>query len=312
MAVEEVLLAAPRGFCAGVEMAVETVERALRRYGPPLYVFHEIVHNSHVVRAFTERGVRFVQTLDEVPPGARLIFSAHGISPAVWAEAKRKNLQVTIDATCPLVEKVHREVRRFAAQGYWIILVGQEKHDEIVGTSGEAPRQIRVVANVDEAKTVEIPDREKVAVLTQTTLSVDDTREIIDVLKARFPKLVTAAKEDICYATQNRQDAVKQLAKEVDLVLVIGSRNSENSNQLCKVARSQGTAAYLIEDHRAIDPTWLTDVKRIGITSGASAPERLVDEAIGFFKEAGAEIKRLGFIEENIHFALPAEIAHQN
>jgi len=312
MAVEEVLLAAPRGFCAGVEMAVETVERALHRYGPPLYVFHEIVHNSHVVRAFTERGVRFVQTLDEVPPGARLIFSAHGIAPAIWAEAKRKNLQVTIDATCPLVEKVHREVRRFAAQGYWIILVGQEKHDEIVGTSGEAPRQIRIVANVDEAKTVEILDPEKVAVLTQTTLSVDDTREIIDVLKARFPKLVTAAKEDICYATQNRQDAVKQLAKEVDLVLVIGSRNSENSNQLCNVARSRGTDAYLIEDHRSIDPAWLAGVKRVGITSGASVPEHLVDEAIGFFKEAGAEIKRLGFIEENIHFALPAEIAHQN
>ena len=312
MAVEEVLLAAPRGFCAGVEMAVETVERALRRYGPPLYVFHEIVHNSHVVRAFTERGVRFVQTLDEVPPGARLIFSAHGISPAVWAEAKRKNLQVTIDATCPLVEKVHREVRRFAAQGYWIILVGQQKHDEIVGTSGEAPRQIRIVANVDEAKTVEIPDPEKVAVLTQTTLSVDDTREIIDVLKVRFPKLVSAAKEDICYATQNRQDAVKQLAKAVDLVLVIGSRNSENSNQLCRVARSQGTTAYLIEDHRAIDPAWLGGVKRVGITSGASVPERLVDEAIAFFKEAGARINRLGFIEENIHFALPAEVAHQN
>jgi 4-hydroxy-3-methylbut-2-en-1-yl diphosphate reductase len=312
MAVEEVLLAAPRGFCAGVEMAVETVERALRRYGPPLYVFHEIVHNSHVVRAFSERGVRFVQTLDEVPPGARLIFSAHGVSPVVWAEAKRKNLQVTIDATCPLVEKVHREVRRFAAQGYSIILVGQERHDEIVGTSGEAPERIRIVANVDEAKTVKIPDPEKVAVLTQTTLSVDDTREIIDVLKARFPKLITAAKEDICYATQNRQDAVKQLAKEVDLVLVIGSRNSENSNQLCKVARSQGTAAYLIDDPRAIDSTWLTGVKRVGITSGASAPERLVDEAISFFKEAGAEIKRFGFIEENIHFALPAEVAHQN
>ena len=312
MAVEEVLLAAPRGFCAGVEMAVETVERALRRYGPPLYVFHEIVHNSHVVRAFTERGVRFVQTLDEVPPGARLIFSAHGISPAIWAEAKRKNLQVTIDATCPLVEKVHREVRRFAAQGYWIILVGQQKHDEIVGTSGEAPRQIRIVANVDEAKTVEIPDPEKVAVLTQTTLSVDDTREIIDVLKVRFPKLVSAAKEDICYATQNRQDAVKQLAKAVDLVLVIGSRNSEDSNQLCRVARSQGTTAYLIEDPRAIDPAWLGGVKRVGITSGASVPERLVDEAIAFFKEAGARINRLGFIEENINFALPAEVAHQN
>lgn len=310
MAVEEVLLAAPRGFCAGVEMAVETVERALRRYGPPLYVFHEIVHNSHVVREFTQRGVRFVQTLDEVPAGSRLIFSAHGISPVVWTEAKRKNLQVTIDATCPLVEKVHREVRRFAAQGYWIILVGQEKHDEIVGTSGESPERIRIVANVDEAQTVEIPDPEKVAVLTQTTLSVDDTCEIIDVLKRRFPKLVTAAKEDICYATQNRQDAVKQLAKQVDLVLVIGSRNSENSNQLCKVARSQGIAAHLIDDHRAIDPTWLAGVKRIGITSGASAPERLVDEAIEFFKEEGAKIKRLGFIEENIHFALPAEVAH--
>jgi len=310
VAVEKVLLATPRGFCAGVEMAVETVERALRRYGAPLYVFHEIVHNQHVVRAFTGRGVRFVQTLDEVPRGARLIFSAHGISPGVWEQAKRKDLQVVIDATCPLVEKVHREVRRFAAQGYWIILVGQEKHDEIVGTSGEAPGQIRIVANVDEAKTVEIPNPQKVAVLTQTTLSVDDTREIIDVLKTRFPRLVTAAKEDICYATQNRQDAVKQLAKEVDLVLVIGSHNSENSNQLCKVARSQGTAAYLIDDHRAIDSAWLTRVKRVGITSGASAPERLVDETIAFFKAMGAEISRLGFVEENIHFALPAEIAN--
>ncbi len=309
MTVEKVVLAAPRGFCAGVEMAVETVQRALRRYGAPLYVFHEIVHNAHVVRDFSRRGVRFVQTLDEVPAGARLIFSAHGISPAVWAAAKQKNLQILIDATCPLVEKVHREVRRFAAQGYWIILVGQEKHDEIVGTSGEAPERIRIVANVAEAETVEIPDPEKVAVLTQTTLSVDDTREIINILKARFPKLVTAAKEDICYATQNRQDAVKQLAREVELVLVIGSRNSENSNQLCKVARSQGAAAYLIDDHRAIDPRWLTGVNRVGITSGASAPERLVEEAIGFFKAKGAEISRLGFTEENIHFALPAEIA---
>src|ERR1051325_710885 len=309
MAVEEVLLAAPRGFCAGVEMAVETVERALRRYGPPLYVFHEIVHNSHVVRAFTERGVRFVQTLDEVPPGARLIFSAHGISPAVWAEAKRKNLQVTIDATCPLVEKVHREVRRFAAQGYWIILVGQQKHDEIVGTSGEAPRHIRIVANVDEAKSVEIPDPEKVAVLTQTTLSVDDTREIIDVLKVRFPKIVAPAKEDICYATQNRQDAVKELARMVDLVLVIGSRNSENSNQLCKVAGAQGVPAHLINDIRELNSKWLEGVERVGITSGASAPERLVDEAGSFFPSRGAAVAKTGFVEENIHFALPAEIA---
>jgi 4-hydroxy-3-methylbut-2-en-1-yl diphosphate reductase len=219
-------------------------------------------------------------------------------------------LQVVIDATCPLVDKVHREVRRLAAQGYWIVLVGQESHDEIVGTSGEAPARIHIVANIDEAKAVDIPDPEKIAVLTQTTLSVDDTREIIDVLKGRFPKLVTAAKEDICYATQNRQDAVKQLAKEVDLVLVIGSRNSENSNQLCKVARSRGAIAHLIDDYRAIDPSWLVGAKRVGITSGASAPERLVDEAVGFFKEMGAEICRLGFVEENIHFALPAEIAN--
>ena len=231
MAVEKVILAKPRGFCAGVEMAVETVERALQRHGPPIYVFHEIVHNQHVVGEFTRRGVRFVQSLDEVPAGAKLIFSAHGVSPAVWQQAKEKRLELVIDATCPLVEKVHREVRKFATQSYSIILVGHDKHDEIVGTSGEAPDRIRVVANVEEARALRIPDLDKVVALTQTTLSVDDTREIIDVLKARFPRLVTPAKEDICYATQNRQDAVKQLAKEVDLVLVIGSRNSENSNQ---------------------------------------------------------------------------------
>ena len=308
MAIEKVILAMPRGFCAGVEMAIETVERALRRHGPPLYVFHEIVHNSHVVHEFTDRGVRFVQSVDEVPDGAKLIFSAHGISPTVWEQAKQKNLQVVIDATCPLVEKVHREVRKFAAQGYWIILVGHEKHDEIVGTSGEAPRHIRIVANVDEARTVDIPDPEKVVVLTQTTLSVDDTREIIDALRKRFPMLITAAKEDICYATQNRQDAVKKLSKEVDLVLVIGSRNSENSNQLCKVAKSHGKAAYLIDDCRAIDPAWLVGIKRIGITSGASVPERLVEEAAKFFQQKGAEISHLGFVEENIHFALPDEL----
>jgi 4-hydroxy-3-methylbut-2-enyl diphosphate reductase len=309
MAVEKVILVKPRGFCAGVEMAVETVERALERHGAPIYVFHEIVHNQHVVRDFVNRGVRFVQSIDGVPAGAKLIFSAHGISPNVWQQAKEKRLEIIIDATCPLVEKVHREVRKFAAQGYWIILVGHEQHDEIVGTSGEAPERIRIVANVDEANRVEIPDPEKVAVLTQTTLSVDDTRDIADALKRRFPKLVTAAKDDICYATQNRQDAVKQLAREVEVVFVIGSRNSENSNQLRKVAEAQGVHGYLIDDHHAIDPNWLNGVRRIGITSGASAPERLVQDAAEFFRLKGAEITHLGVTEENIHFALPREVS---
>ncbi|MEX0804550.1 MAG: 4-hydroxy-3-methylbut-2-enyl diphosphate reductase [Candidatus Binatia bacterium] len=308
MAVEKVIVAKPRGFCAGVEMAVATVERALEKHRPPLYVFHEIVHNQHVVREFTDRGVRFVQSVDEVPAGAKLVFSAHGISPAVWQQAKERQIAIVIDATCPLVEKVHREVRKFAAQGYSIILVGHERHDEIVGTSGEAPRHVRVVANVEQARTVNVPDADKVAVLTQTTLSVDDTREVIEVLKQRFPKMITPAKEDICYATQNRQDAVKQLTGEVELVLVIGSRNSENSNQLCGVARSQGVPAYLIDEIRSLDPNWLVGVARIGITSGASVPEHLVQEAADFFKRQGAEISHLGFIEENIHFALPTEI----
>lgn len=293
-------------------MAVETVERALQRHGPPLYVFHEIVHNEHVVRDFTARGVRFVQSIEEVPPGAKLIFSAHGISPEIWRQAKEKRLEIIIDATCPLVEKVHREVRKFATQGYWIILVGHEKHDEIVGTSGEAPERIRIVASVQEAQAVDIPDPDKVVVLTQTTLSVDDTREVIEALKEKFPRLITPAKEDICYATQNRQDAVKQLAKEVELVLVIGSRNSENSNQLCKVARAQGTPAFLIDDYRAIDWRWLEGVRRVGITSGASAPEPLVEQAAEFFRQQGAQVVHLGFIEENIHFALPAEIGSLN
>ena len=309
MTIEKVLLAKPRGFCAGVEMAIESVERALRRHGAPLYVFHEIVHNQHVVADFSNRGVRFVQSIDEVPSGARLVFSAHGVAPDVWQQAKQKGLQIIIDATCPLVEKVHREVRKFAAQDYWIILVGHDKHDEIVGTSGEAPERVRIVANVDEAEKVVLPDPEKIVALTQTTLSVDDTREVIAVLKKRFPKLITAAKEDICYATQNRQDAVKQLSREVDLVLVIGSRNSENSNQLCSVARAQGKKAYLIDDHHAIDPSWLEGVKRVGLTSGASAPEQLVEDAAEYFRQMGAEVSHVGFVEENIHFAMPSEIS---
>jgi 4-hydroxy-3-methylbut-2-en-1-yl diphosphate reductase len=308
MAVEKVIMAQPRGFCAGVEMAVETVERELKRHGAPIYVFHEIVHNKYVVEDFTARGVRFVESIDEVPAGAKLIFSAHGISPAVWKQAREKGLEIIIDATCPLVEKVHREVGKFATQGYWIILIGHENHDEIIGTSGEAPERIRIVATVEEANRVEIPDPDKIALLTQTTLSVDDTREIVDVLKRRFPMLVVPAKDDICYATQNRQDAVKRLAQEVDMVLVIGSRNSENSNQLRKVAEAQGVKAYLVDDYLHIDSEALNGVRRIGITSGASVPEHLVQEAVDFFKSQGAQVTSLGFTEENIHFSLPKEV----
>jgi 4-hydroxy-3-methylbut-2-enyl diphosphate reductase len=309
MSVEKVILAKPRGFCAGVEMAVETVERALGRHGPPLYVFHEIVHNRHVVDDFKQRGVTFVNSIEEVPPGANVIFSAHGVAPEVWARAKKQGLQFVIDATCPLVEKVHREVRKFVAQDYWIILVGHRSHDEIVGTSGEAPDRTLVVGTLDEAATVNVPDPEKVVVLTQTTLSVDDTREVIEALKERFPKMVTPAKEDICYATQNRQDAVKQLAREVDLILVIGSRNSENSNQLVKVARSVGKPAYLIDNYRGVQSEWLRGISSVGITSGASVPDQLVQEAVELFKRQGARVSELGTIEENIHFALPKEIA---
>lgn len=308
MDIKRVILAEPRGFCAGVEMAVETVERALKKYGPPLYVFHEIVHNRHVVDDFSRRGVVFVQAVEEVPQGEKLIFSAHGVSPAVRNKAQRKGLQVIIDATCPLVEKVHREVRRFVAQGYWIILIGHRGHDEIVGTSGEAPAHIQVVSNVEEAKLVSVPDPERVVVLTQTTLSVDDTREIVVFLKGRFPRMVIPPKEDICYATQNRQDAVKRLAREVDLILVVGSPNSENSTQLCRVARALGKPAYLINHHREIDPSWLEAIDAVGISSGASAPEPLVQETVEFFRQQGAEVSQVGFVEENIHFALPSEV----
>ena len=308
MAIEKVILAKPRGFCAGVEMAIETVERALRKHGAPLYVFHEIVHNLHVVNDFKRRGVTFVDSIDDVPEGANVIFSAHGIAPAIWQQAKRKRLQFVIDATCPLVEKVHREVRKFVGQGYWIILVGHRNHDEIVGTSGEAPERTLIVETAEEARMVTVPDPAKVVVLTQTTLSVDDTREMIEILQRRFPNMVTPAKEDICYATQNRQDAVKRLAQEVDLVLVIGSRTSENSNQLVKVAHALGKPAHLIDDHHGIDPRWLQGIARVGITSGASVPDQLVQEAVEYFQRQGAEVDQVGLVEENIHFVLPDEI----
>ena len=307
MQVKKVILAQPRGFCAGVEMAVETVERALTKYGPPVYVFHEIVHNRNVVDGFTSRGVVFVQSVDEVPAGAKLIFSAHGISPAVREQANQKKLQVILDATCPLVEKVHREINRFVAKGYWVILIGHVDHDEIVGTRGEAPERIRIVSNIEEAKQVRVPNPDRLAVLTQTTLSVDDTKEIIEALRQRFPKMITPLKEDICYATQNRQDAVKELSSAADLVLVIGSPNSENSNQLCRVARSMGVPAYLINNYREINLDWLDGIERVGITSGASAPEQLVQETVNYLREKGAEVTHIGFNESDVHFALPIE-----
>jgi 4-hydroxy-3-methylbut-2-enyl diphosphate reductase len=290
-------------------MAVVTVERTLRKYGPPLYVFHEIVHNRTVVDGLKRKGVKFIQSVEEVPKGARLIFSAHGISPSVREQAKKRQLQVIIDATCPLVEKVHREVRRFVGEGYWIFLIGNRDHDEIAGTSGEAPERIQIVANIEEAKQASVPDTERVVVLTQTTLSLDDTRGVIEALHQKFPKMITPAKEDICYATQNRQDAVKELARKVDVVLVIGSRNSENSTQLCHVARSLGTPAYLVNDFHEIDSAWLEGIERVGITSGASAPERLVQETADYFKRQGAEVTTIGFTEENVRFALPSEIS---
>jgi 4-hydroxy-3-methylbut-2-enyl diphosphate reductase len=290
-------------------MAVGVVERALRKYGPPIYVFHEIVHNRHVVDGFSRRGVIFVDSIADIPPGNKLVLSAHGVSPQVRLEAQQRGIEVIIDATCPLVEKVHREVRRFAAQGYWIILVGHKEHDEIVGTSGEAREQIRIVGSVAEAETLALPDADKVAVLTQTTLSVDDTRAIIDTLRRKFPKMASPAKEDICYATQNRQDAVKELARVAQLILVIGSQNSENSNQLCRVARAYGIDAQLINTVREVDGAWLKGVERVGITSGASVPEELVREAVDFFAGQGATVTQVGFAEENIHFALPPQVA---
>ncbi|NIO09711.1 MAG: 4-hydroxy-3-methylbut-2-enyl diphosphate reductase [Deltaproteobacteria bacterium] len=311
MSVKKVILAQPRGFCAGVEMAVETVERALKRYGPHLYVFHEIVHNRTVVDGFIKRGVIFVESIDDVPHGSTLVFSAHGISPSVRQQAQEKKLQVILDATCPLVEKVHREVRKFAAEGYWVILVGHKEHDEIVGTSGEAPERIRIVSSIEEAQKVTLPDTDRIAVLTQTTLSVDDTKEIVDALRQRFPSMVTPSKEDICYATQNRQDAVKELCGHVDTIFVIGSPNSENSTQLCRVAKSRGIPAYLINSHHEINSKWLAGVERIGITSGASAPDHLVQEAVKYFTDKGAKVDEIGFKETEVHFALPIEIKNQ-
>ncbi len=308
MGITRLILAAPRGFCAGVDRAIDIVNLALELYGTPVYVRKEIVHNAHVVEELRGRGAVFVDDLEEVPAGARVIFSAHGISPEVRAQAAAKALQV-IDATCPLVTKVHHEALKFAREGRWIILVGHAGHDEVIGTMGHVPGRMLLVGSVEEAEQVQIPDPDRVAVITQTTLSIDDTREIIDVLKRRFPTAVFPPKDDICYATQNRQVAVKQMAGTIELLLVIGSTNSSNSMRLVEVAQAAGVRAYLIDDIAQIDPGWLDEVRSVGITAGASAPEHLVQEAVEFFRRMGVSgVKELDGIREDVVFALPPEI----
>jgi len=308
LAVERVVLTSPRGFCAGVERAIETVEVCLQRYGAPIYVYHEIVHNKHVVEDLQKKGAVFVDAVDDVPPGGTLIFSAHGISPEVRNAAEAKGL-TAIDATCPLVTKVHREAIKFATEGYSILLVGHAGHQEVIGTMGEAPDRIQLVETVDDIARVVVEDPLKVAVITQTTLSIDDTTAIIEAIRARFPAVVFPPKEDICYATTNRQRAVKALAKQVDLVLVIGSHNSSNSRRLAEVSQACGAQAYLINDVQAIDAAWFTATTRVGITAGASAPERLVKEVVNYFRERGVKtVDELSVVPESVSFGLPREI----
>jgi 4-hydroxy-3-methylbut-2-enyl diphosphate reductase len=308
--VERVLLASPRGYCAGVERAVDTVERALELYGPPVYVRKQIVHNAHVVRELEARGAIFVDEETEVPPGETVVLSAHGVAPSVYRNAAERGLK-TIDATCPLVTKVHVEARRYAADGYTIVLVGHEGHEEVVGTMGEASEATVLVQSVADAEALDLPPDAKVAYLTQTTLSVDETSDIIGVLRRRFPDIHAPRKEDICYATSNRQWAVKEMLPAIDLLLVIGSRNSSNSNRLVEVARAGGVAAYLIDDERDIEAAWLDGVRTVGVTSGASAPESLVARVSGWFRARGAEVEAFAMVDEDVTFRLPVELRRE-
>jgi 4-hydroxy-3-methylbut-2-enyl diphosphate reductase len=304
----KVLLAAPRGYCAGVDRAVQTVEHALDLYGPPVYVRKEIVHNKHVVEVLSERGAIFVDQETEVPEGELVVFSAHGVAPAVHENAAKRSLR-TIDATCPLVTKVHVEARKFAEQGYTMVLIGHEGHEEVEGTTGEAPDSIVLVQTVEDVAELEVEDPSRLAFITQTTLSVDETAQIIAALRERFPEITSPKSDDICYATTNRQLAVKELARETDLVLVIGSKNSSNSNRLVEVAREHGTASYLIDFASQVREEWLEGVETVGITSGASAPEELVEELVGFFRDRGAtDVSELRTVDEDVRFMLPKVI----
>jgi len=307
--VETLLMASLRGFCAGVVRAIDVVERALEVCDGPVYVRKEIIHNRYVVDELKRKGAFFVEEVDEVPDGSWLIYSAHGISPNVRRSAREKKLR-TIDATCPLVTKVHLEAIHYARRGYTILLIGHEDHDETVGTLGEAPDAIRLIETKQEAEAVEVPDPERVAYLTQTTLSLDDTHEILEILKRRFPKLAGPAKADICYATQNRQDAVKAMAPHVDALLVLGAPNSSNSLRLCEVAQSVGVPAYLIERVGDIQPEWLKGVRVLGLTASASAPEILVQEVVEFARrELGVtDVREFETVQEDVNFPLPQEL----
>jgi len=306
---EKLLLAAPRGYCAGVDRAVQTVERALELYGPPVYVRKEIVHNKHVVEQLRERGAIFIDELDDsVPEGAVTVFSAHGVSPAVQDDAARRGLQ-TIDATCPLVTKVHREAIKFASEGYTIILIGHAGHEEVEGTMGEAPEHIVLVETEEDVDRLEVADPTRLAYISQTTLSVDETKAIIARLRERFPHMTGPRTDDICYATTNRQTAVKQLASQCDLVLVIGSQNSSNSQRLVDVARDCGTDAHLIDNESQVAEEWLEGKRVVGISSGASAPEELVQRLVAFFRARGtAEVAELEVMREDVRFMLPKTI----
>ena len=304
-----VLLAKPRGYCAGVDRAVQAVEMALDRFGPPVYVRRQIVHNTHVVSTLEKRGAIFVAEVDEVPPGAVVVFSAHGIAPEVRLDAERRGLHA-IDATCPLVTKVHNEARRFAARDYDILLVGHEGHEEVVGTAGEAPSRVRLVDGATGAADVEVRDPSKVVWLSQTTLSVDETLDTVNALRERFPALLDPPSDDICYATQNRQAAVKVIAAEADLVLVVGSPNSSNSVRLVEVAKDYGaSAAYLVDDAGEIDERWLDGVTTVGVTSGASVPEELVTAVLDKLAGHGfGAVEEVEAVEEHVTFALPREL----
>ncbi len=306
---DKILLAAPRGYCAGVDRAVQSVERALEAHGAPVYVRKEIVHNKHVVEQLRDAGAIFVDELnDSIPEGAVTVFSAHGVAPSVHAEAAERKLQ-TIDATCPLVTKVHREAVKFAEDGYTIILIGHDGHEEVEGTMGEAPDAIVLVETIADVDALEVDDPEKLAFISQTTLSVDETSIIIDRLRERFPSIISPRTDDICYATTNRQAAVKQLAPLCELVLVIGSKNSSNSNRLVEVAREHGAQSYLIDNESQVQADWLDGVQTLGITSGASAPEELVQRLVDLFREAGtSDVEEFTVVEENVRFMLPKAI----
>ena len=307
MPIRRVVLANPRGFCAGVVRAIEIVERALELFPAPIYVFHEIVHNRHVVETLSKREVIFVNGLDEVPEDALCIFSAHGVSPQVRDLARRKRLRV-IDATCPLVTKVHLEAVRFTKEGYTLILIGHPGHDEVEGTMGEAP--MRLVSSVEDVEALQVSNPDKVIYLTQTTLSLDDTAHIVQELRRKFPNMQSPPKEDICYATQNRQTAVKEIAGKVDVLLVVGSQNSSNSQRLREVSAAAGVPAYLVNDETEIKSEWLDHAEVVGITAGASAPEEIVFRVLNYLRLLGTpDVEGLEAVDEHIHFALPAELA---